>query len=164
MNHNVPRKLQNMRENYNRVPGFEVTKKGKQMWKYRKQGGEGKIRPLINFGLPDTLFFSVPHAVTVSHLYCFCTSNTRSYFCAPTPPPSIQVSLPREGESISDTARLTSVEAKFKISQQVPKPINPLPILEVPNMEVPLEMEERQTETDLYRVLSMHLLQSWKNF
>ena len=33
MNHNVPRKLQNMRENYNRVPGFEVTKKGKQMWK-----------------------------------------------------------------------------------------------------------------------------------
>jgi len=116
MNHNVPKKPQNMRENYNRVPGFEVTKKGKQMWTYRKQGWEGKIRPSINFGLPDTLFFSIPHAATVSHLNCFCTSNTRSYFCAPTPPPSIQVSLPRERESISDTARLTLVEAKFKIS------------------------------------------------
>ena len=107
-------------------------KKGKQMWRYRKQGWEGKIRLLLNFGLPDTLFISIPHAVAVSHLYCFCTSNTRRYFCAPTPPPSIQVSLPREGESSSDTASLTSVEERLKSGRKCPKPINPPPILEFP--------------------------------
>ena len=95
-------------------------RKGRERWRYKKQGWEGKIRPFLNFGLPDSLYFPYSTSYHCLPLHCFCTSNTRSYFCAPAPPWSIQFSLPREGERVFDTARLISAEAKVKISLQMP--------------------------------------------
>lgn len=55
-----------MKESYNGVPEFEVMRKGRERWRYGKQGWEGEIRPFLNFGLPDSLYFSLFHILSLS--------------------------------------------------------------------------------------------------